>query len=163
MQKLGSLFCALLAACLLAQPGWAQDDCTKVYAQQIKDIRREYAKFADRANLTTDQRSRLHAIKQATDQQVESISRTIVDKQRALIQYLFSPGATQATAEQLTQEIAQMRCQIAFLKLGALTQARNVMTEEQQRQFALFHQQIITSMANKYPACLQPLSHAASE
>jgi Spy/CpxP family protein refolding chaperone len=161
MQKLGSLFGALLAICLLALPSFAQNDCAKEYAQQIKYIRRAYAEFSKQAKITPDQKQQLQTIRQTTDQQIATLLKAIIDKQRDLIQYLFSPGATQTMAEQRTQEIIQLRSQIALLKLNALLQARNVMTDEQRRQFAAFHKQRIMSLANKYPNCLQPLSNGA--
>ncbi len=154
MQKLGRLFFALMVACLLGQPGLAAD-CDLMYTQQAKEIRQEYAKFVKRANITIEQQERLRVIKQTTAQHIAPLSQTIAQKQRELVQVIFSTGATQDMAEQLTDEISKLRSQIARLKLCALRQARDVMTPEQQQQFAAFHERLMTSLADKYPGCQQ--------
>ncbi|MCE3234672.1 MAG: Heavy-metal resistance [Vampirovibrio sp.] len=150
-------FLAVPAALLLmAQPGWAAPDlngnaglfgmdCAQMNPMRIaqaesgkpghasnpaeREQRRQ--RMIKELGLNPEQAQKMKAIKEQGRGQGRALNQQLHAKRQALMQYLQSPGANEAQARSMNNDINNLQKQISELRLKSWFAMRKVMTPEQ--------------------------------
>lgn len=144
-------FISALILSLSSMSAFAQNVQPQPMPPKSDMMKQHYQNVVKELGLTADQKQKLDVIMQETRTQADPISRSIMEKRRALNQYIFSPQATKEQALTQARDISNLRYQLEETKINAMFKAKCVLTPAQQQKFAELHQRKMMELQRRNP------------
>jgi Spy/CpxP family protein refolding chaperone len=89
---------------------------------------------------TQEQMDQIKAIQQKAHSQAQPLKQTLEQKRKEMMEYVSSPGATEAQALSKQREFAQLQNQLSELRIKTWFKMKDVMSPEQLQRYTQLHQ-----------------------
>ncbi len=100
--------------------------------------------------VTPEQKQKIDAIMQDSRTKEQAIHKCMHEKKKALMQYMMTSEATKAQALSQEKEIECLHNQLAEIRINSVFETKKILTPQQQRKMAEFHQKHIAEFEKKH-------------